>query len=128
MRKSALGVFVFLCFSSSAEAERAPVFEGAVIFSGGETKLDLTDALATVPLPPDFVGWTCYIDGTQRNGPAYFKLITCGGKWGFVDTFVSCDSKHRNDSAKLRLRQPIAGDKAARAAAEKVTIGVVCGY
>ena len=116
-----------LVLSGRAVAERSPTFDGAVIFSGGETRMELTEKLATVPLPPAFAGWTCYIDGTQRNGPAYFKAITCGGKWGFVDTFVSCDPKHRTDSAKLRLRQPAAGDRV-ESAAEKLTIGVVCGY
>lgn len=60
-------------------------------------------------------------DAAQRRG--LFKTITCGGKWGFVDAFVSCDSKHRKASAQLRLRQPARQD-----AASKVTIGVVCGY
>jgi hypothetical protein len=123
MRASALGILGLLFLSSPLQAERAPTFEGAVIFSGGETRLDLTDALATVPLPPVFAGWTCYIDGTQKTGPTYFKTITCGGKWGFVDAFVLCGPKQRKGSAQLRLRQPASQD-----AAEKVTIGVVCGY
>jgi hypothetical protein len=107
----------------AARAERAPTFEGAVIFPGGETHLVLTDELAKVPLPEKFEGWTCYVDGTQRNGPVYFKTITCGGKWGFVDAFVLCGPKRRNASAQLRLRRPGTHDTA-----NSVTIGVTCGY
>ena len=100
------------------------------MFKGGETRLDLTDdaAAVSVPLPAVFSGWSCYVGDTQRQGSAYLKKITCGGKWGFVDTFVSCDAKNRRSGSALRLRQPIAGTKQEIDAAEKVTISVGCQY
>ena len=113
---------------SAARADKAPLFEGAVLFAHGRTRLDLTDHLERVSVPEVFAGWTCYIDATQRNGAAYVKQITCGGKWGFVDTFVSCDPKHRRGDATLRLRQPINGTLEQMNAAEKLSISVMCSY
>jgi len=115
--------------SSVAEAEGRPLFVASLIFKGGETGLDLADDDATrVPLPTVFKGWGCYVDATQRVGSAFTKKVTCGGPWGFVDTFVTCDAKHREAMAVLRLRQPINGTKQEVDAAERVTITAGCGY
>lgn len=109
-------------------ADRAPVFEGSVLFAHGQTRLDLTDELEQISVPGVFMGWICYVGDTQRNGAAYVKQITCGGKWGFVDTFVSCDPSHRTNVATLRLRQPINGTLKEIDAAEKLSVSVSCGY
>ena len=99
------------------------------MFAGGETHLDLADAVATpISMPPVFAGWGCYIGDTQRIGNGYTKRITCGGRWGFVETFATCDSKHPDATSILRLRQAIDGTKQEVDAAEKVTISVGCGY
>lgn len=124
-----LAAVAWLSFCPSPwSAERAPIFEGAVIFSGGETQLHLTDAAAPLSLPAVFAGWVCYIDETQRANRTYVRKVTCGGKWGFVDTFTSCDSKHPHSVSTMRLRQPIDGPKEAVDAAEKVTITLGCNY
>jgi len=99
------------------------------VFKGGETHLDLKDASPTpIPLPRVFAGWGCYVGVTERVGAAYMRQITCGGQWGAVDTYVSCDSTHRSAMSLLRLRQPIYGNKQEVDAAEKVSISVACGY
>ena len=122
-------VLVGFLRSPATEAERTPFFAASVIFAGGETNLALTDSDATrINLPPAFDGWGCYIGDTQRVGVAFTKQVTCGGPWGFVDTFVSCDPKHRNAMASLRLRQAVQGTKAEIDTAEKVTIAAGCGY
>jgi hypothetical protein len=114
--------------SPSTSAERRPLFEGGVLFAGGQTRLDLSDHEAVpIPLRPVFAGWTCYIDVTQATSDGYARKITCGGKWGFVDSFVTCGTKHRENTTMLRLRQPIVG-KAESDAAEKVTIFLTCGF
>jgi hypothetical protein len=130
MSKTVPCLLALLLFSSGATAERPPFFEGTVIFKGGETRLDLTDdtKAVSIPLPSIFAGWGCYVADTQRSGPAYVKKITCGGKWGFVDTFATCSTKSREGMALLRLRQPVVGSKQDADAAEKVTISVGCGY
>jgi hypothetical protein len=110
-----------------AAAERPPVFAGTVVFAGTSTKLVLPEGVATpVSLPQTFASWSCYVSDTDRSAGAYVRQVTCGGPWGLVDTFVSCDSKHRRQTASLRLRQPIEGTKAQVDAAEKVTITVGC--
>jgi len=109
-------------------AATAPIFVGEVASSGSETRLNLSDSLSSISLPPVFAGWLCYFDETQRVGRAFTKKITCGGKWGFVDAFASCDSNHRHSFASLRLRQPIADSKGDSDAADKVVITLGCGY
>lgn len=125
----AIAALVFLGSSPVMTAERPPFFVASVIFKGGETRLDVPDNDATrVPLPAVFQGWGCYVDSTQRVGSAFTKKVTCGGPWGFVDTFVTCDAKHREGMAVLRRRQPIDGTKEDADAAERVTITAGCGY
>ena len=124
-----LALFILFSCPVPTRAERRPIFVGAVIFAGGETRLDLADATATpLSLPPVFAGWGCYVGDTQRVGSGYTKRTTCGGRWGFVETFVTCDAKHPDATSILRLRQPIDSTKQEVDAAEKVTITVGCGY
>lgn len=128
-----IALAVFVCSAGTALAawaargEHRAIFVASVIFPGGETRLDLSDMDATrVALPATFAGWGCYIGDTQRTEFGYTKQITCGGKWGWVDSFVSCDEKHKEGTSVLRLRQPIEGSKQAVDAAGKVTITVGC--
>jgi hypothetical protein len=121
-------VFALLRNASAAPPDERPIFVGSVISSHGEATLYLTDEIAPLSVPPIFAGWTCYIGDTQHKGSAYIKQITCGGPWGFVDAFVSCEPKHRHDQAIVRLRQPINGSKQQVDAAEKLTITAGCGY
>lgn len=121
---------ILMLVSPKTSAERRPFFVANVVFKGGETKLNLSDnEPVQVPLRPVFAGWICYIDVTQRvAGGDYMRKITCGGKWGWVDSMVSCGPKHPGHMAGLRLRQPIDGSAAEVDAAEKVTITLGCGY
>jgi hypothetical protein len=120
--------FALLRSVSAAPADEPPIFVGGVVSAHGETTLYLTDEITPLSVPPIFAGWACYIGDTQRKSGAYIKQITCGGPWGFVDAFVSCEPKHRQDHAIVRLRQPIDRSKQQIDAAEKLTITVGCGY
>jgi hypothetical protein len=125
----AVVALLVLGISSQLQAEKRPSWVAAIESRSGMSRLDLSDDLATITLPPAFPGWDCYVGDTQ---PAPFggfiKNITCGGRWGFVDGFVLCSSKARKANTVIRLRQPITGTKAEWAAAEKVTISVSCSY
>jgi hypothetical protein len=114
--------------SSTTVAEAPPVFVGLVNSSAGDAELHLADTSVPIPLPAIFSGWRCYFDDTQQLGPCYVKRIICGGRWGFVDTFVSCDPKHRRADGMLKLRPPRDGTAKSADATEDVTIRLGCAY
>ena len=115
-------------FSSTSVAEDPPVFVGRVVSAAGVIQPQLADSSVRISLPPIFAGWSCYFDETQQLGRVYLKRITCGGKWGFVDTFVSCDYKHRRGDGMLKLRPPVDGTPKSADASENVTISLGCAY
>jgi hypothetical protein len=124
-----LGALALVWNSPAALGEQPPFFVASVLSDDGETTITLSDKAATsVPMPAAFTGWGCYIGDTQRLGASYVKKITCGGPWGFVDTFVTCGPNRRSADAILRLRQPIAGGKEEADAAGKLTISAGCAY
>jgi hypothetical protein len=125
-----VALLVILSFSPLHATMKKPTFGGALISKIGLSRLDLTDDISTIAMPPAFPGWECYIGDTQLSddGSHYLKNITCGGKWGFVDGFVACGPKDRKANTVIRLRQPIAGTKEEWNAAEKLTISVGCSY
>jgi hypothetical protein len=123
------GAISLVWASPVARCESRPFFVASVLSDDGETTIILSDGAATpVPMPAVFTGWKCYIGDTERLGPSFVKKVTCGGPWGFVDTFVTCGPKHRIGEAVLRLRQPIAGTKEEADAAEKLTLSAACAY
>ena len=115
--------------SARLHVKRRPFF--AALFSPTTGRLRLffqTARPRRSQLPAVFTGWKCYIGDTERLGPSFVKKVTCGGPWGFVDTFVTCGPKHRIGEAVLRLRQPIAGTKEEADAAEKLTLSAASAY